>query len=148
LVRSTGAFEDFIRLVVGARVGGEAEASPGVRSVAKMHVRQDQRIGVLIARANTEFILAGVMNSSNDINPVAEREAQLQRTTAAASSNTGRRFAFFQSHSFTQQYLSSPAVGSGDGRPLLKGPAPADPWAPKEVPREAVQEAGSNRARG
>jgi hypothetical protein len=37
-------FEDFIRLVVDARVGGEAEASP----VAMMHVRQ--RTGVLIAR--------------------------------------------------------------------------------------------------
>jgi len=67
-----GAFGDinnglgeFIRLVLG----GEAVASPGVRSVAMMHVRQ--RIGVLIARANTEFILAGVMNSGNDINPVA-----------------------------------------------------------------------------
>jgi len=69
-------FEDFIRLVVDARVGGgEAPAEPrrprpgSGASVAMMHVRQ--RIGVLIARANTEFILAGVMNSGNDINPVA-----------------------------------------------------------------------------
>jgi len=63
--------------VVDARVGGEAEASPGVLSGAKMHVRQ--RIGVLLARprANTEFILTGV-NSGSDINLVAEREAQLQ----------------------------------------------------------------------
>jgi hypothetical protein len=31
-----------------------------------------------------------MMNSGNDIDPVTEREAQLQRSTTAASSNTGR----------------------------------------------------------
>jgi len=58
-----------------------------------MHVRQ--RIGVLIARATTEFIIAGVMNSGNDIDPVAEREAQLQRREDynSASSSTGKIFA-------------------------------------------------------
>ena len=101
-------FEDFIRLVVDARVGGEAEASPGVRSVAMMHVRQ--RIGVLIARATTEFILAGVMNSGNDIDPVAEREAQLQRRENYNSRQLQHReeIRLFRGHSFRDHSSTFP----------------------------------------
>jgi len=102
-----------------------------------MHVRQ--RIGVLIARANTEFILAGVMNSGNDIDPIAEREAQLQRREVLgglqqpSAPTPGGDSPGPQLRS--QQYLSSRAAGSGDGRPLLEVgcPAPANPWVPREA---------------
>ena len=89
-------------------MGGEAEASPGVRSVAMMHVRQ--RIGVLIARANTEFILAGVMNSGNDIDPVAEREAQLQRREDYNSRQLQHReeIRLFRGHSFRDHSSTFP----------------------------------------